>query len=62
MYGHCFFNRDEGSLVADMSTRLLPEGIQQVEGILDSAGGGSMPPAAARGGEENPRMQRPKWS
>jgi hypothetical protein len=39
MYGHCFFNTDEGSLVADMSTPLLPEGIQQVEGVQASAGG-----------------------
>jgi hypothetical protein len=40
MYGHYFFNTDEGSLVADMSTRLLPEGIRQVEGVQDPAGGG----------------------
>jgi hypothetical protein len=39
MYGHCFFNTD-GSLVADMSTRLVPQGIQQVEGLQASASGG----------------------
>jgi hypothetical protein len=40
MYGHFFFSTDEGPLVADMSTRLQPEIIQQVEVIQDSVGGG----------------------
>jgi hypothetical protein len=39
-YGHCLFNTGEGSLVADISTRLMPQCIQQVEGVQASAGGG----------------------
>jgi hypothetical protein len=37
MYGHCFFSSDEGPILADMSTRLMPEAAQRVEG--NSSGG-----------------------
>jgi hypothetical protein len=31
MYGHCFFSSDEGSILADMSVRLMLEAAQREE-------------------------------
>jgi hypothetical protein len=41
MYGHCFFSSDEGSILADMSVRLMPEAAQREEGLHNSGSRGS---------------------
>jgi hypothetical protein len=38
MYGHCFFSSDEVSILADMSTRLMPEAAQREDGLNSSGG------------------------
>jgi hypothetical protein len=41
MYGHCFVSSEEGSILADMSTRLMPEAAQREEGLHSTDGRGS---------------------
>jgi hypothetical protein len=38
MYGHCFFQSDAGSVLAEMATRLLPDDAQRDAGLAGSGG------------------------
>jgi hypothetical protein len=38
MYGHCFFQSDAGSVLAEMETWLLPEDAQRDAGVAGSGG------------------------
>jgi hypothetical protein len=38
MYGHCYFQSDAGSVLAELATRLLPEDSQRVAGVASSGG------------------------
>jgi hypothetical protein len=37
-YGHCYFQSDAGSVLAEMATRLLPEDAQHDAGLASSGG------------------------
>jgi hypothetical protein len=60
MYGHCFVSSEEGSILADMSTRLMPEAAQREEGLhstlLDAGRNAPESPA------NTPRLWCAAWS